>query len=156
MTTMDIAGMLPDPNRDNYELLKKEHPFHILTRYGQAISQKYPGKLDGIITESADVSGNRMINYAFYILASIGKGYSYRLLEVSPTTVDMYPLKVTLFGKHPQALPEVSSSQEFENLLNDIIRMGFTQTLLLNLVSQVELYQESRNQKPNRKDGGGA
>lgn len=99
MTTIDIMSMLPDPHKDNYEQLKKEHPFNILSRYGEAISYKYPNKLDGIITETADVSGNRMINYAFFIQAAIGSGYSYRLLEVTPTTVDMYPLKVTIFEK---------------------------------------------------------
>ena len=147
MTIIDIASLLPDPNKDSYEKLKREHPFNILTRYGQAICEKYPGKLDGIITESADTSGNGLIGYAFYISAAIGKGYSYRLLEVSPTTIDMYPLKVTLFEKHPQVLPEASTPVEFENLLNTVIRMGFTQTLLMNLVSQVDLYRESRNPK---------
>lgn len=147
MTTIDIMSMLPDPDKDNYEQLKKEHPFNILSRYGVAISNKYPNKLDGIITETADVSGNRMINYAFFIQAAIGSGYSYRLLEVTPTTVDMYPLKVTIFEKYPQDLPEVKNYTEFEHLLNDVIQRGFTQTLLMNLLAQVDLYNESRSQK---------
>jgi hypothetical protein len=140
------VDLLPDPSKDNYEKLKKEHPFNILAKYSKAINEKYPGKLNGIVTESADVTGERLINYAFYIFAAIGKGYSYRLLEVVPTTGEMYPLKVILFERYPQELSQVNDYLELENLLHGIIKMGFTQTLLMNLVSQVDLYNESRNQ----------
>lgn len=146
MNSIKIEDLFPEPNRDNYERLKREHPFNILSRYAQAIGLKYPGKLDGIITESTDVSKGNLINYAFYISAAIGKGYTYRLLDVTPTTIQMYPLRVVIFEKNPQELNLVQDYLQFENLLNDIIRMGFTQTLLLNLVTQVDLYIESRSE----------
>lgn len=147
MKTNDINDLLPEPNRDNYEKLKREHPYNILIKYAKAINERYPRKLDGIITESTDVTQERFINYAFYIFAAIGNGYSYRLLEVTPTTGEMYPLKVTLFERYPQELKLVTNYIEFENLMNHILQMGFTQTLLLNLYTQVDLYNESRNEQ---------
>lgn len=147
MSQINIQDLLPDPNILTYNKLKSEYPFNILSRYAKAIGEKYPKKLEGIISASADATNENLIGYVFYILAAIGRGYSYRLLEVVQTTAEMYPLKVTLFEPNPQDLPLVSDYIAFENILNTIIRRGFTQTLLINLVAQVDLYNESRSEK---------
>ena len=145
MTLVDIKKLLPDPDRQEYESLKTEHPFNVLSKYGNAIGEKYSGKLNGIATESADITSERLISYAFYIVAAIGKGYSYRLLELTPTSIYTYPLKVTLFENYPQELKVVNNYLELENTINSIIQMGFTKTLFLNLLAQIDLYNESRD-----------
>ena len=86
MNIEDLKDLLPDPNNSNYEKLKKEHPYNILLDYARVIEQKYPSKLAGIVTEATDVTSEKLLSYAFYILASIGTGYSYRLLEIEPLT----------------------------------------------------------------------
>jgi|GEM_PF-2660365 hypothetical protein len=144
MSTIVLKDLLPDPGNIDYEKIKAEHPYNILLKYAKVIEEKYPSKLSGIITESTDVTSEKLLSYAFYILAAIGNGYSYRLLELEPLTGNMYPLKITIFEKHPQHLAEVKTHFELEKVLQDVLRSGFTHTLILNLLAQIELYNESR------------
>ncbi len=146
MMHTDIQNILPDPSRDAYKKLKTQHPYNILSKYAKALGEKYPGKLEGIISESRDGISRGLIGYAFYIVAAIGRGYSYRLLEATPTTATMYPLRITLFEKHTHELPGVSDYLDFDNVLYEIFRAEFTQTLLVNLVIQVDGYNESRRE----------
>ncbi|MFW5872245.1 MAG: hypothetical protein ACOCUT_03985 [bacterium] len=141
---IDLNNLLPDPNGDNYEKIKAEHPYNILLKYAHAIEAKYPTKLAGIVTESKDLTNNSILSYAFYITASIGTGYSYRLLELESTSGEIYPLSITIFEKHPQKLDVVSTPIELENALQGVLKSGFTHTLILNLLAQIDLYNESR------------
>jgi hypothetical protein len=145
MAPNDIINILPNPNNINYEQIKKEHPYNILLKFAHAITEKYPGKLEGIITESSDITQAKLLTYAFYLLAPIGKGYSYRLLELEPTNGEMYPLRILIFETNTQELAIVNSGDSLEKTLQDVFKMGFTQTLILNLLSQVDLYNENRN-----------
>ena len=147
MTPLEIKDLLPDPDKANYEEIKASYPYNILQKYASAIDEKYPQKLSGIIVESTDISNDKLLSYAFYILASIGNGYSYRLLELSPTTTEMYPLKVTVFDKIPQELSDnISTPKKLEEVLQKILKGAFVHTLILNLLAQVDLYNESRNE----------
>ncbi len=147
MTPTDIKDLLPDPDSSTYEKLKLEHPYTILLKYARAIEEKYPGELAGVVTEAADVTSEQLLGYAFYILAAIGNGYSYRLLELEATSGSMYPLKISVFERHPRNLTEVSNHVELENALQSVFRSGFVHTLLLNLLAQVKFYKESRSEK---------
>lgn len=147
MTPIDIKDLLPDPDSSTYDKLKLEHPYTILLRYARAIEDKYPGELEGVVTEAADVAGNKLIGYAFYILAAIGNGYSYRLLEVESISGEMYPLEISVFEKHPRKLTEVNNHIELENTLQTVFKSGFVHTLILNLLAQVKFYNESRSEQ---------
>jgi hypothetical protein len=144
MSTIDLMNLLPEPGKNNYEKLKAEHPYTILLKYAEVIEKKYPKKLSGIITEGTDATSEKRLSYSFYLLATIGNGYSYRLLELEPLSVEMYPLNITVFEKNPQKSIEVKTHLELENVLQDVLRSGFTHTLILNLLAQIELYNESR------------
>jgi len=144
MTPNDLKNLLPDPDKSNYEKIKAEHPYNILLKYAQAIEEKYPTKLSGVVTEANDVTSEKLLSYAFYILAAIGNGYSYRLLELEPLSGEMYPLKITIFEKYPQPLTEVKSHDELEIALQKVLKSGFTHTLILNLLAQIELYNEHK------------
>lgn len=141
----NIEDLLPDPEGANYEKLKKENPYNILRKYAQIFEKKYPGKISGVITESTDAMNDRTIHYAFYILASIGNGYSYRFLEIEPETGYMYPLNIKIFQNYPSDFKKVSSAEEFDYALREILSLSFTQNLILNLLAQVDLYNDSRN-----------
>lgn len=147
MTPIDIKDLLPDPDSSTYEKLKLEHPYTILSKYARAIEDKYPGELAGVVTEAVDATRDKLFGYALYILAHIGNGYSYRLLEVEPTSGSMYPLKITVFEKYPRNPTEVNDHVELENALQAIFRSGFVHALLLNLINQVKFYNESRSEK---------
>lgn len=144
MNPIDLKTLLPDPSQINYEKIKAEHPYNILLKYAKVIEEKYPSQLSGEIQESTDVTNSELLSYGFYILASIGNGYSYRLLDLEPISAEMYPLSITVFENHPQHLPKVESPLELENALQSVLKSGFTHTLILNLLAQIDLYNESR------------
>lgn len=142
----DIKALLPDPDPDaeSYEKLKKEHPRTILRTYAKAIDEKYDGKLSVEVLELHSGSIDRKPCYSFNFMAKIGNGYSYKFMEVEQTTFNIYPVRITLFDKHPQLLPEASDAPKFDAALQDVLSKSFTIWLIQNLLAQVDLYNESR------------
>ena len=144
MNPVDIASLLPEQDGATYQKIKEEHPYHILSKYADVIGYKYSGKLSGVVTESVDANNQNLISCAFYILAEIGTGYSYRLLELLPSSGDNYPITVTIFEKTPQKFAEANTPLQLEEALQAVLKTGFVQSLILNLLAQIDIYRESR------------
>ena len=141
----ELKDLLPNPEDDpRYTELKEKHPYYILHKYAKVFQEKYPSKLFGAVTESKDVVSENLLSYALYVVANIGNGYSYRLLEVRPQSIEMYPLEITVFERKPKNLNNIEDAENFETVLQDIFKSDFTRNLVLNLLNQVELYNESR------------
>jgi hypothetical protein len=146
MTVEEIKDLLPNPDNSSYEKIKTEHPYNILLKYAQAFDAKYPNKLGGVVTEASGVNNETPVSFALYIVAAIGTGYSYRLLELTPLSANIYPLGVKVFEQSPHDLPQVESPLDLEKRLQEVLKSAFTQTLVLNLLAQIELYNESRKE----------
>ncbi len=142
---IDFKKLLPDPNKIDYDKVETIHPFNILLKYARGFEEIYPGKLAGVVTESGDIIPQSIINYSFYITAAIGQGYSYRLLELEPTTGALYPLNIKVFEKHTRVFGEVNAPDELEAALQTILQSSFSHTLIANLLERVRLYNDSRN-----------
>ena len=148
MSKEEILNILPTPEGEEFAKIKKSNPYNIMLHYSNAINEKYKGKLSATITESSmtESSNNSatVISYAFYINAPIGRGYFYRLFEITPEKNAPYPVEIKLFEKDTQDFGKAETSEEFNNKLLSIFKSGFTSTLLLNLLAQVDLYNENK------------
>lgn len=151
MSKDEILNILPTPVGDEFAKIKDSSPYSIMLHYANAINEKYNGKLSATITESSMTessdSSATIISYAFYINAPIGRGYFYRLFEVIPEKEISYPVNIKLFKKNTQDFGKAVSAEEFNSKLLSIFKSGFTSTLLLNLLAQIDLYNENKNKK---------
>ena len=155
MKNINFNNLLPNEDSADYKNAKNESPYFFLINYSKAINEKYKGKLKAVVTESFqtrtkpgkdDVIRENLI-VALYFEAAIGKGYLYRLLEVEQTKSEPYPVVVNVFQNNPSKLGSFKDHHSFQKNMVDFLGSGFVKTLILNLLAQVELYNESRNQK---------
>lgn len=146
--TVDPKNLLPsaDGNYDKIKEVKSELPYSILLKYAKIVSEKYPSKLEGVVIETSGTSKEQLLSYALYFLASIGKGFTFRLLEIEPLTNNIYPVKVRLANDYPKKYKKINNSTELEETLNEIYSNSYTHSLIYNLLAQVDLYNESRNE----------
>lgn len=136
MTTIDIKNLLPEPNGSAYDKIKAELPYNILLKYAKAIDEKYNGKISAIVTETS--SNKNVIECAFYICAKIGNGYSYRFLEISPTTAEIYPVSMTIFeNDNPLKLSKITNNEQLEESLQGFFQRRFFQGLILSLLAHI-------------------
>jgi len=148
MSKEEILNILPTPEGDAFAKIKESNPYNIMLHYANAINEKYKGKLSATITESSMTessdSSTTLISYAFYINAPIGRGYFYRLFEIIPDKNSPYPVEIKLFEKQTLDLGKAETSQAFNTKLLSIFKSGFTSTLFLNLLAQVDLSNENK------------
>lgn len=151
----DIKNILPDPNSSGYMNAKVQSPYAILLEFKTAINEKYNKKIVARVTESYKLINSETgedkenIVFAFYLQAPIGKGYLYRLLEVEQIKNDLYPVKVKVFQKYTTSLGK-AKYEDYESFYTDLFKFfksSFVSTLILNLLGQVDLYNEYRNEK---------
>lgn len=149
----DILDILPTPEGEGYMKIKARNPHSILNKYAKAVKEKYKNKLSATITESSieTHNSNSIISYSFYLTAPIGRGYFYKLIEITPVekydkkAVPPYPIAVKLFDRNQQNLGIVYSENELLAKLNLIFQTQFVTNLILNILAQVELYNENQN-----------
>lgn len=149
MSKEEIINILPTPEGEEFEKIKLSNPYNIMLSYTNAINEKYKGKISATITESSKIDNTdnlkTIICYSFYVNAPIGRGYLYRLFEVTSNNNSTYPVEVILFEKNPQNIGTAESPEKFNDLLIGIFKLGFTSTLILNLLAQVELFNEEKS-----------
>lgn len=147
MNHIEIKDILPDPNKNVYEEVKRQHPHTILLKYARAIEEKYDQKLRGNVTSSSDIDSEKLIIYSFYLIAEIGRGYSYRLLDIE--SIDkgkIYPLNISLIGQISSGQLVVNDPEELEVALIKIFENPFTQQLILNMLAQIDIYNASKEE----------
>jgi hypothetical protein len=146
----DIKKLLPDINNQRFEEIKKESPYAVLNLFASAVNDKYNKKITARVVETIKTiktsTGEETDNpaFAFYLEAPIGKGYLYRLIEVQQVEKTLYPIKVTLFEKEPSVLGVFTNYTDFLSEMGKLFSTGFVSTIILNLIGQVDLYNESR------------
>lgn len=151
MKKVDLHSLLPSENSPKYEKLKNESPYSFLLEYSKVFNEKYKGKLIANVTESFqlrtrtnydEVKENLVV--ALYFQAAIGNGYLYRLLEVEQIKNEPFPVRVKVFQNNPGTLGTYKGYENFYSDITTFLGSGFVQTLILNLLAQVDLYRESR------------
>jgi len=151
MSKEEILSILPNEQSVAYSKIKSDNPYSRMLQYVDAINEKYKDKLSATVTENTITdpsnSSQTLICYSFYLSAQIGRGYLYRLFEVEPISNTDYPINIKVFEKNPQDYGVANTPKEFDNILLSIFKSGFTSTLILNLIAQIELYNENRNKK---------
>jgi hypothetical protein len=156
-----IKSILPENTPETTRKLKQESPYGILLEFSEAVNEKYNNLITARVTESIKVSPTQNDSekqnpvFAFYLQAPIGKGYLYRLLEVEQLTNGLYPVSVKIFqnrtvslenNKRSKARGRFESYDEFYSALLNFFQTSFVSNLILNLIGQVELYNESRQE----------
>ncbi len=148
MNESNILEILPNPQGSFFEEIKEKNPYNVMLHYAEAIDKKYNGKLSAEIVLDNILSGTSnsisSTHYAFYINASIGRGYFYKLFEVLVKNDAPYPLKVTIFRNEPEIEHSIKNSDEFNEVLLSIFKSRFTASLLLNLLAQIEIRDKKR------------
>lgn len=155
MKKIDFNKMLPNENSEEFEKAKKELPYQVLISYAEAINEKYKGKLKAFVTESSllkNVSNsNEVIKenlvMALSFEAAIGRGYLYRLIEIEQLKNAVFPVKVKVFSNHTSVLGTYKEYESFYPAIIKFLESSIVKTIILNLLAQVELYNESRSQR---------
>jgi hypothetical protein len=145
MTFNEMVGLFPVPNQNDKERIKGEHPYTILSKFAEAIAKSYDEKLIGVVAETTDITSNNILGYSFYLVAQIGKGYSYQLFELESSVGGVYPLKLTVFAKHSSSvMTDINNSTDLENALVKVFGFEFTKSLILQMLVQIDIYNESQ------------
>ncbi len=155
MKKIDFNKMLPNENSEEFEKAKQELPYQILVSYAEAINEKYKGKLRAYVTESSllknTANSNEVIKenlvMALSLEAAIGRGYLYRLLEIEQIKSSTFPVRVKVFSNHTSVLGTYKNFDAFYQPIIKFLESSIVKTIILNLLAQVELYNESRNQR---------
>jgi hypothetical protein len=155
MKKINFDSILPEESSQDYVNVKLELPHSVLIEYAEAINKKYTNKLKAFVTESSRIKTNKSnfdeyqenLAYAFSFEAAIGQGYLYRLIEVEQTGTSTYPVKVKVFRDHTSHLGTYKDYNSFYTAIVGFLDSGIVKTIILNLLAQVELYNESRNQR---------
>lgn len=146
MSKEEILNILPTPEGEEFKKIKENNPYSILLRYSDAINEKYKSKLSATITESSKIEksddSETLPTYAFYISAPIGRGYFYKLFEVIPEKNAPYPVDIKLFGKQLQDFGKAENPEDYNKKILEIFKSNFVSDLILNLLAQVDLYNE--------------
>jgi hypothetical protein len=150
---IDFNSLLPSQNSQDYKRVKEDSPYAMLIEYSKAFNEKYNGKIVATVTESfqlrskpGSLETKENLVLALYLQAAIGSGYLYRLLEIEQIKSEPFPVKVSVFQNSPSTL---GTYKDYISFVNDIVKFlgsGFVKTLILNLLAQVELYNESRSE----------
>jgi len=151
MNQFDFNSLLPEETSQEFKRVIAESPYRLLIDYSNALNKKYKPKLKCIITESYQLRTSDEIKenivIALNLEAAIGKGYLYRLLEIEQLSGGIFPVQVKVFQNNPSDLGKFDSYSSFESAILKFLNSGFVKTLILNLLAQVDLYNESRNEK---------
>ena len=157
MNTINFNSLLPNEDSSEFRVAKKESPYGFLIEYAKAFNEKYTGKLKAVVTQSFQTRSKPVKNdvvkenlvVALYFEAAVGRGYLYRLLEIEQTKSEPYPVVVKVFQNSPGKLGVFKDHEAFQVRMLEFLGSGFVKTLILNLLAQVELYNESRNERFN-------
>jgi len=151
MKKIDLKSLMPTESSSDYERVKRESPYSFLIEYADTFNGVYSEKLMANVTQSYQIrtkpgSGEIKENFVvvLYFQAPIGKGYLYRLLEIEQLKSEPYPVRVNVFQNNPSTLGTYKEYGTFYQDITTFLGSGFVQTLILNLLAQVDLYRESR------------
>ena len=146
MSKDEILEILPTPDSEIFKNLRENSPYNIMLEYSYAINEKYNKKISATVTESSIIedknSHGTELNYAFYINAPIGRGYFYKLFEVKLEKDAQYPVSVKAFEKQTKNFGKAETADHFNSILIKIFKSRFTSNLILNLLVQVDFYNE--------------
>ncbi len=147
----EIKKFLPKIGSPLLNELKAKSPRAVLQEYGDAIDESYPNYFRSFITETSRIESESeavILSYSFYLIAFIAKGYNYKLFEVIPKSLDKpYPVELILFDRQPTNEGEFESEKELKEKLDSFFQSSFFSNVVNNLSSQVDLYNDSRNEK---------
>lgn len=150
---LDIKHVLPNVSEKKIDDHKGNTPYGILIELSKAVNEKYNKKLFANVVESyklkKDGKGGDRENlvFAFYFIAPIAKGYLYRLLEIEQIAGSEFPVKLTVYENNPVSKGIFKQFDGFLEALSGFMQSSFVETLIINLMTQVELYEESRTLK---------
>jgi len=148
MDKEQIKNILPKIGSEEEIKLKQISPRVVMNEFEEAIKESYPNYLSAFTTETTRIEQNgiEVLSYSFYLIAFIGKGYTYKLFELVPKKADApYPVHLILFQNFPHNEGEINSQEMLQDKLLAVFKSGFTQNIIKNLIAQVELYNESRS-----------
>lgn len=151
----EIKSLLPKRNRNLDNDTKEKSPVRLLREYGDAIEESYPNYFNTKILTTSVINSesnkrtpeDEKLSYSFYLIANIGQGYYYKLLEVVPKKLEKpYPIDLMFFERN-QSKPELIKSQAiFHRKMKSYFRSSFFDNVVNNLMGQVDLYNESRKE----------
>lgn len=145
-TVEEIKRILPNSESAEFEEIKNKTPYGVLQDFAEAINETYKDKLSARIGETYRQVEESVQNpvFALYLQAPIGKGYLYRLLEIEQLTAEPYPVYAYVLQDIKGQLGEYKDYSTFYDGLLKFFKSNLVSTIILNMIGQVELYNESR------------
>lgn len=154
MKKVDLNSILPNEGSPDFGDVRQAIPYGLLIDYAEAINKKYKGKLKAYVTESSQIKSNikneeliENLIFALSLEAAIGQGYLYRLIEIQQLRSTVFPVRVKVFRDHTSVLGTYKDYDSFYENVISFLDSGIVKSIIINLISMVDLYNESRNEK---------
>jgi len=90
-------------------------------------------------------------DYNFYLIGSIGNGYSHHLFNIKPFEIrqDPYGYPLTIWAQiDKEMVIKIGEAKDVEELklsISEILTRPFVKTIIKTLLTQVELYNRSKS-----------
>lgn len=148
----EIKKILPNVGEKHMQELKFSLPFAILQKFADSIKEKYEGKLSAKVVDSFKLSPYYTEEVylpviSLYLIAPIDKGYYYRLISLQQLTNAPYPVTIHILEDWSGFKGKCENDTELESKLVEFFKSATAANIILNIIAQVDLYNEMRSKK---------
>lgn len=141
----DFKSLLPPNQLESMPTEWADSAILVLRSLKDAIDQKYEGRLKAqlrsVPTEELDeetMESKVVISTSFYLVARLGNGYYYQLLEIVQPRSGGWPVRLYYYQDERQFQGKFSDSNAFHLKIEELIGSRFLRSLIANLLIHVE------------------